>query len=852
MANYCNKCGYKLIESSKFCNQCGARVPEQVANDNADVRVNGDPGINIYSNTLKMYLRNLFRDDDNLAIIGGSDYKSPDMADDGELNKIIINEEYNFTNRTDCYLQDNEGKRGSYFFNSKFYPLTISLKVTVHGEDCKRIIDILSDHFSSGKTVLIPIPGFHNMYYSYLLKMYDVKENDCTFAYQDALYPVLDINNENLDTDQHLVLSLLRQISYMHDVIGGLECLCNALKNTYKYLITGSRKALNNEWLTRNELNNITKLRDKIAANKKIIPTEVKKCLRGCEFFPPMLNRISDHASLESVLDEVNKRLDDARSRERQLFELLKIPENWDYQFVSEYYKRFESAASGYEGLSTPRSISVIKLCIDHVITSGNFESFSGYLDSVRNDVIDEDKNKYNYENSYGDPGINMYSNAVCKYLKDLFEDDPSISVYGGDTYKECYKTVGYTKILVHEQYNYEYGTISCELSDSDGNKSPYYFDLNTYPLRYTARLQIDTKEDEKERIREILFDHFKSERILRIPVIGLNDRYVMLKLDGLNSDSEGYYSFKAADVVYPVMSFDTYRVEKDRGIQISLLKQVLYLYNLKEVDTHGLFKEAYNYVCTGDDPDNMIAQSNYRVQLVDLRNEISNNGDAWLPLISELNSSVLGNVPFAYPKLVECIRNKVGYADVCVEVQRIQDNAAKRREEILSFLAIPIRFFNYDHYVRTHPLQNDNQSDANDLDPSCKNAVKLYLEYMEDDPQISISDAVSKVASALIDEYEQEYQSQLMALEEEEETYYSEPTYDNRYESSNESGEGLLSGIAKVAIGVAIGNKLSQPKKKPMMCSGACPNFIRRVGGGCRLGKDPNDCGGERIVRPY
>ena len=852
MAKYCNMCGFKLVELSKFCNQCGARVPDPIINDdNIVVNVNGDPGINIYANALRKYLRDLFKDEENLVIFGGDDYKDPCLSDKSEDTIIIISEEYSFTKRSECILQNSEGNKGSYFFNSKFYPLSISLDMKVLGNECQRFVDLLSEHFTSSKTTLIPIPEFQNMFYSYRLKTNYVEGNHFHFVFQDAVYPVLDINNENLDTDQRLVLSLLRQISYMYDVIDGLDRLARDLKDKYKYLLTGNNNLLNKEWLSRSDLNSISRLRNGIVSDRKLYFVEVEQCFCGSKYFPPMLNRINDHVPYDRVDNEVKQRREDAQSRLTQLFELLKIPKTWNYRFVSEYYRGYESAGPGYKGLSLPRSNDVIKKCIDHVMVHDDFESLSSYLKSVRNDVINDDKTKHSDEHSSGDPVINMYSNAVCEYLKKLFADDNSISVYGGDSFNECYKTVGYTKILVHEQYSYEYGMFYCELFDTDGNKLPYYFDLNMFPFRYSVRLQIDTKEEEKRRIRKILFDHFKSERVLKIPVIGLDDRYIMLKLDGLFIDNEGFYSFNAADVVYPVISLNKYRAEIDRKYQISLLKQVLYLYNFKKVNYKGSFKDAYQFVCTGNDSDNRVAKSNYRVQLIDLRNEISQNGDGCIPLISELSSNVLGNVPYAYPGIIDCFRNQVEYGTVSDDISKIIKNAKAKTKELLLILSIEYEFSSYRSSIWKLFLSTNKNNGDTALDPCSKQNIELYLRCMEEDSEMSISAAVNKTGAKLLDEYRQEYNSQVLARQEAEMAYYSEPTYDNHYESSDETGEGFLSGIAKVALGVTIGNKLSQPKKKPMMCDPTCPLYITRIGGGCRMAKNPNDCGNS-MTRPY
>ncbi|SCW62280.1 hypothetical protein SAMN02910456_02224 [Ruminococcaceae bacterium YRB3002] len=408
--NYQNTTNITNIYSSTESIGTGSREPKYLRLIESESRIEGrgDPGLNIYSNALKRYLTTLLGNDDSLIIYGGDNVSGMYEDNRPRLPYLWITEEYEFIQRPECMLVDRNGNTGTHYFNSNFYPLRIKFEISLptYNEDIlPNIKAILQSHFSSKKTLMVSLPGLPNMFVPLGIKLTNINDHYAKFEETEAVYPVLNKESIDVDSDQRAILCLLKQALYLYEYEKKLKS-SEISRRVYAYLLTGQ----NEQSLSENKKDELRKIREVLTTYGKINLRLTKKAFGDViNYYPQIMNHINDHDSFKLVRSELDQLCESAKKARESIIMRLGIPESWNYEFISKFYKNIVWEKNGEDVLNYPQSIASIKLFIMHEDCTC-FDKRVAMIENVRRRVINDDIDRYNQEHV-------LYCDGYCPNL---------------------------------------------------------------------------------------------------------------------------------------------------------------------------------------------------------------------------------------------------------------------------------------------------------------------------------------------------------------------------------------------------------------------------------------------------
>ena len=432
--------------------------------------------------------------------------------------------------------------------------------------------------------------------------------------------------------------------------------------------------------------------------------------------------------------------------------------------------------------------------------------------------------------NTPGDRILNHYTDAIVSNVKEKAADKIGVPVYGGSTidvvnrktYRIESEETTQTYIWVSSNCDFIFDSQKYVNMNKEGEYIERSYSTVSFPIKFFCTLHIrGVNPQEVNEIRNVLFDIYKNEQIVKVSDLIFPDEFNIIKLkidiDEFSKDSsEEQKSGRntSIPIIDQVYVYHTRKIEKseladNHRLQLVMLQLAKYTAACEAKLLNAMNKVENDYKSLVTKPTGFLSKTFRGTFCSADFKRLQQMFDYGPQIDKELFHRVLKEITDFYP-LWDRMCKGWSADQIKEEVKHYRQYFLETSNDIyLNLLEMPT----------VNSLENYDSSDDLPIDyvilnmtvsptNSINDALKEYQEYLAQ-RQARRDEIARRNAEA-------EYQRQ---IEREESGYYDQPS----------SGGGFLSSMLSTAGGVALGNKLSRQKsskssKRSLWGTAMCP----------------------------
>lgn len=454
---------------------------------------------------------------------------------------------------------------------------------------------------------------------------------------------------------------------------------------------------------------------------------------------------------------------------------------------------------------------------------------------------------------SVGDVVLNHYTDAVVNEIKVRFADQLSATVYGGSTASEWdrirwtkgFDGFSYPHITVNDRLKLTFECKTYTNIDAHGEPVTHNCSITAFPIQYSFALFIYTRSNsEADKIEALVKQTYGTETQILVPDLQNPEEQNVIKIlvdeSGIRRHTESQDDGEICGVLIPFaeyfMVYHPREVEKseltdNHTLQCAMLQLAQYGESCRAKLHTALEKVNSDYKSLITPPTGFLSKT-FRGALQSQEfKRLQQMFDQHQKIDKELFHTVLKEITSVYPL----------WDKMCAgwSLEQIAADISHYREE----------FYNYAHNIWANilelPERFNNYAPASDQAPS-----DYMIAYMQEDSERSLADALRAYQGYL------EFRQAQRRAEEQRRLEEMRQRRLEREEAGGSQSGGFISGMLQTAGGVALGNKITDSRRKKeaakaekntikysYTCSLTCP-YRGKSYGPTKCRRDPATCG--------